>query len=179
MNPPEMSDQFATAFRSKLIDYVEQETRPRRLRALFGAGAVVAALAVGGGFAAYAGGVLNPEASLPDDVELPITQDVYDSAYARFAACMLDGGASLIGENLVGAVWEFSYPAEALPVYEACYEDFAGIDFQWQIAHSYDSPTYIALRNCLKEKGVEPAADVEGVWRQVQDNNIDPLRCAQ
>ena len=68
MNPPEMSDRFATAFRSKLIDYVEQETRPRRLRALFGAVAVVAALAVGGGFAAYAGGVLNPEASLPDDV---------------------------------------------------------------------------------------------------------------
>ena len=176
MNPPAMSEKFATAFRSKLIEHVERDARPRRRRVLFGAGMIVA-LATSGGIAAYAGGVFDPTATLPDGVELPITQEVYDEAYARFTDCMRTNGGSVFGEELVGAVWEYSYLVAVLPVYEICHPDFAAIEFQWQVAHVYDSPTYIALRNCLTQIGIEPAADVESVWQQVQDNNIDLLEC--
>lgn len=176
MTLPQMSEEFAVAFRRELLQYAAGRGRLRK-RWFLGLGSVVALLAAGGGFA-YVGGFTNPEAMLPAEVTLPVSQEVYDAAYAKFADCMRDGGAPLVNERTVGEVHEFAYEASAEPVYETCYADFAGIDFQWQVAHSYDLPTYERVRECLIAIGIEPGGDDRTVWDQAHANGIDSATCA-
>lgn len=100
-------------------------------RTIIVAAAVAAAGTVAiGGLAAAGGAFSNPEADpLPEGVKA-VTQQVYDEAFASFEACMNEGGAPLVGTRVVGGVNEFSYAAEATPVYDKCYADFAPVDFQ-------------------------------------------------
>lgn len=142
-------------------------------------GALVAAagLVIVGGVAAFGGAATNPEAGpLPQGVEV-VTQQVYDDAYASFEACMDEGGALLIAKRDVGGVHEFSYLAEAKPVYDKCYVDFAPIDFQWQISKSYDSETFIKLRECLTDIGIEPGKDADTVLTRVEESGLDVTEC--
>lgn len=127
-----------------------------------------------GGAAAFGGAASNPEANTPSE---PVTQKTYDAAYASFRDCMKDAGVPLVAERTVGVVHEFSYLADGQAAYDRCYADFAGVDFQWQVANSYDSPTYVKLRECLTERGVQPGKDVETVWEQVQAADIDVDAC--
>ena len=65
-------------------------------------GALVAAagLVAVGGLAASGGAPTNPEAGpLPEGVDV-VTQQVYDDAYAKFEACMNEGGAELFGKRV-------------------------------------------------------------------------------
>lgn len=139
-------------------------------------GAIAAAMGIVtvGGFAAFGGAVPNPEAGLPESVE--VTQQMYEDAYAKFESCMNQGGATLAAKSIVGGVHEFSYRAEAQPVYDQCYPDFAAIDFRWQISTSYDSPTFDRYRECLTEAGIEPGKDAETILAQVE-KNIDVKEC--
>ena len=142
-------------------------------------GALVAAvgLVAVGGVAAVGGAFTNPEAGpLPDGVTV-VTQKVYDEAFAKFEACMEEGGAKLAGTRVVGGVYEFSYLADAEPVYDKCYVDFAPVDYQWQIAHSYDSETFIRYRECLTDIGIEPGKDADTVLAQVEDSGLDVQKC--
>lgn len=134
----------------------------------------VGALVVTGAAVAYGGGASNPEAALGGAA---VTHDAYEEAYGAFSACMADAGTPLAGERLVGVIREYSYLESATSEYEVCYEDFAPLDYAWQVANSYTSPTYVRLRECLREVGVEPGPDVESVWAQVQENAIDPDAC--
>lgn len=130
-----------------------------------------------GGLAAFGGGFTNPEAGpLPQGVEV-VTQQVYDDAYAKFEACMNRGGAELAAEREVGGVHEFSISAEAMPVYDKCYVDFAPIDFQWQTAHSYESETFIRYRECLTDLGIQPGKDADKVLSQVKESGLDVQKC--
>lgn len=143
------------------------------------AGALVAAagsVAVGG-LAAAGGAFTNPEAGpLPEGVTV-VTQQVYDDAFAKLEACMNEGGAELAGKRVVGSVYDYAIPAQYEPVYEKCYVDFAPVDFQWQIAHSYDSETFIRYRECLTELGVEPGKDADTVLAQVEESGLDVRKC--
>lgn len=141
---------------------------------------------VTGGAVAFAGSASGPntplpgrDARLPEGFKGPVTQVVYEDAFAQFKGCMSRGGAALVGERLVGAVHEYSYLAEKRPVYDKCYAGFTGIDFQWQVAHSYDSPAYVSLRQCLTDMGVQPGEDAETVWAQVQSSEIDVPKCIE
>jgi len=145
----------------------------KRLVVLASVIGVAGVLAVGGA-AAFGGAVSNPEAITPAE---PVTQKFYDEAYAKFRDCMKDAGVPLVAERTVGVVHEFSYLADGQAAYDRCYVDFAGADFQWQVANSYDSPTYVKLRECLTEIGVQPGKDVEAVWSQVQAAQIDVAAC--
>jgi len=177
MNTVRMSPEFATAFRARLVEHVAT-ARPRRRRGLVAGGvALTLTLAASGGLAAVGGAFTNPEAGpLPDGVDV-VTQQVYDDAYAKFEACMNEGGASLAAKRDVGGVHEFSYLAEAQPVYDKCYVDFAPIDFRWQVAHSYESETFIRLRECLTGTGIEPGEDADTVLAQVKDSGLDVQEC--
>ncbi|MCR2763541.1 hypothetical protein NQ152_08460 [Microbacterium sp. zg.B48] len=142
-------------------------------------GAVVAAagMVTVGGLAASGGVFTNPEAGpLPEGVGV-VTQQVYDDAYATFEACMNEGGAELFGERDEAGVHHASYLAQFQPVYDKCYVDFAPVDFRWQIAHSYDSETFVRYRECLTEVGVEPGKDAETVLAQVEKSGIDVRNC--
>jgi hypothetical protein len=142
-------------------------------------GALVAAagMVTVGGLAASGGAHTNPEAGpLPEGVEV-VTQQVYDDAYAKFEACMNDRGATLAGERVVGGVHEFSFLAEAEPVYDKCYVDFAPIDFRWQISTSYDSETFIRYRGCLRDIGIQPGKDADTVLAQVEQSGLDVQKC--
>lgn len=144
-------------------------------------GALVAAagMVTVGGLAAFGGAATNPEAGpLPEGVDV-VTQQVYDDAYAKFEACMNEGGVTLTAERVVGGVREFSYLAEAEPVYDRCYVVFAPIDFRWQLSKSYDSETFIKYRACLREVGVEPGEDAETVLAQVEKSGIDVRKCSE
>lgn len=148
----------------------------KRRTIIVGSLVAAAGIVTVGGLAA-SGGALNPEAGpLPEGVEV-VTQQVYDDAYAKFEACMNEGGVTLAAERVVGGVHEFSYLAEAKPVYDRCYVDFAPIDFQWQLSKSYDSETFIKYRECLREVGVEPGKDAETVLAQVEKSGIDVPKC--
>ena len=142
-------------------------------------GALVAAVGMvtAGSLAAFGGAATNPEAGpLPDGVDV-VTQQVYDDGFAKFEACMNEGGAELAGKRVVGGVYDFSFLAQYMPVYDKCYVDFAPIDFQWQIAHSYDSETFVRYRECLAEVGVEPGKDADTVLAQVEESGLDVREC--
>lgn len=148
----------------------------KRLIALASAIGVASVIAVGGG-AAFGGAfdpVSNAEANAPAE---PVTQESYDAAYATFRDCMKDAGASLIGERTVGVIHEYSYWEGDKSAHDRCYVDFAPVDFRWQVANAYDSPTYVSLRGCLTDLGVEPGKDIETVWEQVQASDIDVVEC--
>ncbi|WP_404445280.1 hypothetical protein LG315_00645 [Microbacterium marinum] len=139
--------------------------------------AAVAGIVTAGTLAASAGSFTNPEAGpLPEDVE-EVTQQVYDDAYTEFEACMKDGGAAIFGQREVGQVYEFSFLEESKSVYDRCYVDFAPIDFQWQVAHSYESETFARYRECLTDIGVEPGKDAETILAQVDESGLDVQKC--
>lgn len=143
---------------------------------IVGALLAAAGIVTVGGLAA-SGGALNPEAGpLPEGVEA-VTQQVYDDAYSKFEACMNEGGATLAAERVVGGVHEFSFLAEAEPVYDKCYVDFAPIDFRWQISKSYDSETFIKYRECLTDIGIQPGKDADTVLAQVEESDLDVRKC--
>lgn len=143
------------------------------------AGALIAAagLVAVGSAAAVGGAFTNPEAGpLPEGVTT-VTQEVYVDAFAKFEACMKDGGAELAGTRVVGSVYEFSYLATDEKVYDKCYVDFAPIDFQWQTAHSYESETFSRYRECLTEIGIEPGKDADTILAQVEESGLDVRKC--
>ncbi|MBD3942296.1 hypothetical protein IF188_11365 [Microbacterium sp. NEAU-LLC] len=142
-------------------------------------GALVAAagMVTVGGLAASGGAPTNPEAGpLPEGVTV-VTQQVYDDAFAKFEACMNEGGAPLTGVRVVGSVYDFAFLAQHMPVYDKCYVDFAPVSFQWQIAHSYESETFIRYRECLTEMGIEPGKDADTVLAQVEESRMDVRKC--
>ena len=144
---------------------------------IVGALVVAAGVVAVGGLAASGRELTNPEAGpLPEGVEV-VTQQVYDDAYAKFEACMNEGGAELAGKRDVGGVHDFSFLAQFKPVYDKCYVDFAPIDFRWQIAHSYDSETFIRYRECLTDIGIEPGRDADTVLAQVKESGLDVRKC--
>ena len=139
--------------------------------------AAAAGLVAIGELAASAGAPTNPEAGpLPEGVTV-VTQQVYEDAFARFEACMNEGGASLAAKHDVAGVHRFSYLAEAEPVYDTCYADFAPVDFQWQLSRSYDMPEFERYRECLTEIGIEPGEDAETILAQVEVSGIDVRKC--
>ncbi len=142
-------------------------------------GALVAAAGIvtASGLAASGGAPANPEAGpLPDGVTV-VTQQVYEGAFAKFEACMKEGGAELAGKRVVGGVYDFSFFAEYMPVYDNCYIDFAPVDFRWQIAHSYESETFISYRECLTDIGIEPGKGAATVLAQVKESGLDVRKC--
>ena len=142
-------------------------------------GALVAAagLVAVGGLAASGGASTNPEAGpLPEGVDV-VTQQVYDDAYAKFEACMNEGGASLVAKRDVGGVHEFSYLSEAQPVHDKCYVEFAPVDFRWQISKTYDSETFIRYRECLTDIGIQRGKDADEVLAQVRESGLDVRKC--
>lgn len=66
MNTPRMNDEFATAFRGKLIEYVTDTARPRRHRRAILGGAAALTLVLGGTVAAAAAGLF----TLPGGTEV-------------------------------------------------------------------------------------------------------------
>ena len=143
------------------------------------AGALVTAagLVAVGGLAASGVAPTNPEAGpLPEGVTV-VTQQVYDDAYAKFEACMNEGGVTLIGKRVVGSVHDFSFLAGGISVYDKCYVDFAPVDFRWQIAHSYESETFIRYRECLTDIGIQPGRDADTVLAQVKESGLDVRKC--
>jgi hypothetical protein len=142
-------------------------------------GALVAAagLVAVGGLAASGGAFTNPEAGpLPEGVD-NVTQQVYDDAYAKFEACMNEGGAELFGKRDEAGVHHSSYLAQFQPVYDKCYVDFAPIDFRWQIFRSYYTPEFDRYRECLTDMGIEPGKDAETVLAQVEESGMDVRKC--
>ena len=103
-----------------------------------------------------------------------MTAEMYEAAYADLRQCMRDHGTGLAGRVHGRSRARILLSQLDESVYAVCYADFEQIDFAWQIAHTYDSPTYVALRKCLTDIGVTPASDAEGVYQQILDNGIDP-----
>jgi hypothetical protein len=142
-------------------------------------GALVAAagLVAVGGLAASGGSFTNPEAGpLPEGVTV-VTRQVYEDAFAKFEACMKEGGAELFGKRDEAGVHHASFLAEDQPVYDRCYVDFAPVDFQWQLSRSYDMPEFERYRECLTEIGIEPGEDAETILAQVEVSGIDVRKC--
>jgi len=136
---------------------------------------VPTAISVGGGSGTPAS--VAPSSTTPSEEPLEVTAEMYEAAYAELRQCMRDHGTGLSAEYMEGVVHAYSYRSWDESVYAVCYADFEQIDFAWQIAHTYDSPTYVALRKCLTDIGVTPAGDAEGVDQQILDNGIDPTTC--
>ena len=146
-------------------------------------GAIVAVAATGlvtvGGLAASGEAFTNPEARpLPEGVTV-VTQQVYEDAYAKFETCMREGGAPILGTHDEAGVYQFSFLAEAKPVYDRCYVDFAPVDFRWQISRSYYTPEFDRYRECLTEIGIEPGKDAETILAQVKDSDLDARKCIE
>lgn len=160
-----------------MVRRVREVRHVKKRTIIVGALVAAAGLVAVGALAASGEPPTNPEAGpLPEGVTV-VTQQVYDDAYAKLKACMREGGASLAAQRDVGGVHEFSILAYEMPVYERCYVDFAPIDFRWQIAHSYESETFIRYRECLREIGIEPGKDADTILAQVEESGLDVREC--
>jgi len=133
--------------------------------------------AISGSRESGAPAAIAPSSTTPSEEPLEVTAEVYEAGYAELRQCMRDHGTGLAAEYMEGVVHQYSYLSADQSVYTVCYADFEQIDIAWQIAHEYDSPTYVALRKCLTDIGVTPAIDAEGVYQQILDNGIDPTTC--
>jgi len=140
--------------------------------------AVVPALGLGGNDATHPASNASVSAT-PAETTPPVTREVYEAAYAEFAKCMKDHGVGLGAEQMEGQVHDYTYPASEDSVYRECYVAFQQIDAQWQIAHSYDSETFIKLRGCLEDIGIEPGKDADTVLAQVEESGLDVRKCIE
>lgn len=111
------------------------------------------------------------------------TEAEYHAAFARYEECMAAGGYPLGSVRMEGKLYEFAVPAAAVEssdVDATCYEtEYRYTDILWQTSAEVadSSPTTEALRECLRERGVEPAESAEGISEQLANEGIDVGEC--
>ena len=104
-----------------------------------------------------------------------VDQDSYRAAFDEFAACMDSAGYPVIVHDDSGTVVNYSIPGvvAGTPTEEECYEPFRNIDMEWQVRNEDTSEGALAVRECLKDHGIEPVGTAAGDWELVLENKLE------
>ena len=100
--------------------------------------------------------------------------------FARYRTCLEGQGHTLAVEGKENQSYRFAIPAATVDsgADAACYEqEFRQVDILWQLSHEDTSDTTEAMRNCLREVGIEPEWNTEAVARQLTDAGISSQDC--
>lgn len=148
-------------------------------------GAAVAALLVGCAGPAQSGTVpsesrsADQAAAIADGV---VSADEYETGFARYRTCLEGQGHLLVIGAKENQSYQFGIPAAAVDsgADARCYDgEFRQIDVLWQMAHQDTSAGTEAMRNCLREVGIEPEKKTEAVERQLLESGISPRNCVK
>lgn len=93
---------------------------------------------------------------------------------------MADGGFDILVNGESFDLIDYAIPVEAneAGVDEPCYRaEFEQVDTVWQLAHEDTSYTAEVFRECLAERGVDPADTVEAMHGQLTEAGIDAGDC--
>lgn len=113
--------------------------------------------------------------AMADDV---VTREEYVAGFDRFKACMIGAGYHVDGGNRQAPIISYAIPSASVDdgTERRCYEpEYMLIDTEWQLAHLDDSSSTEFLRQCLRERGIEPAYPRAEVDQQLIANGIDPI----
>lgn len=132
---------------------------------------ISAALVLAGlGLSGCAGTPANAGQGVVDTAELPqslaqtaaladgiVDQAEYEAGFAKFQACMTDGGYDVEVLDTDNAVIDYRYLAQATDdgTADRCYLiEFAAVDESWQTAHQDEQADSALLDTCLGENGL-------------------------
>lgn len=110
------------------------------------------------------------------------TADEYQAAFQRYRECLSAAGFELVDVEFRNSVFEFGVPNAAVEdgADAECYRaEFYYVDMLWQSADQVqnNSDTARLYRECLQERGVEPAETLEEMSEQLREAGIEPTEC--
>lgn len=109
-----------------------------------------------------------------------VDHDAYLAGFQRYSACLEAYGFALahVGED--GPLLDYSIPADAVDsgADDECYlREFEPLDTAWQVANEDTSNWAQTARECLRERGIEPAATLAEMTEQLADAGVDHVEC--
>lgn len=111
-----------------------------------------------------------------------ISANEYELGFTRYRLCLEAEGYALVLDGKRNQSYQFGIPAVAVEsgVDARCYGDeFREIDILWQLSHQDTSDSTEAMRDCLREVGIEPEWSTAAVERQLLDAGIAPQDCGR
>jgi hypothetical protein len=122
------------------------------------------------------------EAQAAEISDRAATADEYQAAFQRFRECLSGAGFELTDVALKNSVYEFGVPDAAVQdgADEECYvSEFRYTDILWQTSDAVqnDSENAQSLRECLRERGIEPGDTLEEMNGQLREAGIEPPEC--
>jgi len=111
-----------------------------------------------------------------------VTADEYEAAFQRYRECLSAAGYELADVQFDNHVYSFGVPGEAVDsgVDDECYSaEFRYVDMLWQgtddVTNSSDTAEFV--RECLRDRGIEPADTLEEMSQQLREANIEHSEC--
>ncbi|MPV49914.1 hypothetical protein GCG21_07830 [Pseudactinotalea sp. HY160] len=112
------------------------------------------------------------------------TADEYHAAFARYRECLSAAGFELENVQFNHPVYEARVPNAAVEdgADSECYQaEFRYVDILWQnsdLVQEARDPSP-AFRECLQERGIEPAENMNEILEQLREAGIEPPECLQ
>ncbi|WP_418605296.1 hypothetical protein [Georgenia sp. SUBG003] len=110
------------------------------------------------------------------------TADEYRAAFQRYRECLSAAGFELTDLDPTGSVYEYAVPDAAVEdgADAECYDaEFRYVDMLWQTAEDVQNSSDTAQlhRECLQERGIEPADTLEQMSEQLREAGIELPEC--
>ncbi|MEE6288131.1 hypothetical protein V2J52_10760 [Georgenia sp. MJ173] len=109
-----------------------------------------------------------------------VTQEEYNAGFERYRACLSAEGYEIHSIELVGVVWHFGVPAEAVDagVEEECnFREYWFVDSEWQIMNRDDMHRIYTVNYCLSERGLATATTVAEAEQLLSEAGLDFAAC--
>lgn len=111
-----------------------------------------------------------------------VTVDEYRAAFQRYRECLSAAGFELVDVEFSNPLYDYGVPNAAVEegAEEECYlSEFRYTDILWQTSdHVQDnSETARVFRECLTERGIDPADSVAEMEGQLEEAGIDASEC--
>lgn len=106
-----------------------------------------------------------------------VDESSYRHAFDEFASCMETSGYPVVVHDDAGVIIDYSIPGAVIgtPAEEECYAPFRNIDMQWQVRNEDTSKGALAVRECLRDHGIEPVGTAAGDWELILENQLESI----
>lgn len=102
----------------------------------------------------------------------------YEAAYRRYLGCMSQAGHEVIEKGKDRSVYDYAVAETGLEADATCYAlEFEHVDILWQLAHEDESRSADTLRDCLRARGLEPAATMDEIYAQMEAAGMTVGEC--
>ncbi|QGH69175.1 hypothetical protein [Pseudactinotalea sp. HY158] len=112
------------------------------------------------------------------------TAEEYQAAFTRYRECLRASGFELEDVRFENHEYHFGVPNAAVSDgadYECYQAEYRYVDILWQnsdLVQEARDPSP-AFRECLQERGIEPAENMNEILEQLREAGIEPPECLQ